>query len=643
MNLTKIKFLICILIPFIISCTSRNTRNASKQNEGTGNELTELNSRLSKGWNTWNTRSVLSHVLLPDFFAINLQLISHQSGDTLKEALIGREGYVSNEIVIPGPHAYDGSYTELTVEWQGIRARVQSTAENDELFLLISPLQYSPGDTLLIYPQMLWNRKGKIRIREYRISAVTPSKTIELTIAGGHSVPTDGNIKLSMGEPIAISSDASKSTREIEQIMHDAGRKFSARESDYPKATELYSAMQTVLAWNLIYEPTYDRVIAPVGRTWNVGWEGWILFDWDTYFAAYMFSLDNKENAYANAIAITNEITEKGFIPNFGSARCTSEDRSQPPVGSFVVKEIYRKYREKWFLKEVFDELLRWNRWWPENRNVDGYLCFGSDPYEHGKLPAWLEKGIGTKKGAKWESGMDNSPMFDDAVFDSISHRMMQADVGLMSLYIWDCRNLSEIAAILGKKEIVQELSERALKYSKKLETLWNEDFGLYLNKDLVTGKFSHRLSPTLFYPLLTKVPDQKKAERMIKEHFYNPDEFWGEFIMPSIARNDSAYKDNIYWRGRIWAPLNFLVYLGMRNYELPDAKRDLVEKSKNLLLKSWLSERHVYENYNAENGRGDDSKMSDKFYHWGALLGFISLMEEGYVPSPELPVKDEK
>jgi putative isomerase len=129
----------------------------------------------------------------------------------------------------------------------------------------------------------------------------------------------------------------------------------------------------------------------------------------------------------------------------------------------------------------------------------------------------------------------------------------------------------------------------------------------------------------------------------MIKEHFYNPGEFWGEFIMPSIARNDTAYKDNIYWRGRIWAPLNFLVYLGMRNYDLPNAKRDLVEKSKNLLLKSWQGERHVYENYNADNGRGDDSKMSDKFYHWGALLGFISLMEEGYVPSPELPLNNKE
>jgi len=370
-----------------------------------------------------------------------------------------------------------------------------------------------------------------------------------------------------------------------------------------------------------------------------VGWEGWVLFDWDAYFAAYMFSLDNREHAYANAIAITNEITENGFIPNFGSARCTSEDRSQPPVGSFVISEIYRRYRERWLLQEVFDKLLSWNRWWPENRDVDGYLCWGSDPYEHGPLPAWLEKGIGAKQGAKWESGLDNSPMYDEAVFDTTINRLMQADVGLMSFYILDCRSLSEIASVLGKTEIVEELTERAETYSEKLETLWNEEFGLYLNKDLVKGEFSYRLSPTLFYPLLVKVPSQEQAERMIHEHFYNPEEFWGEYIIPSIARNDAAYPDNIYWRGRIWAPLNFLVYLGIRNYDLPDAESDMVEKSSKLLLKSWLGERHVYENYSAETGRGDDAGMSDKFYHWGALLGFIGIIDEGYLPSHQLPI----
>ena len=122
-----------------------------------------------------------------------------------------------------------------------------------------------------------------------------------------------------------------------------------------------------------------------------------------------------------------------------------------------------------------------------------------------------------------------------------------------------------------------------------------------------------------------------------MKEHFYNPNEFWGEYILPSVARNDKAFKDNHYWRGRIWAPLNFLVYLGMRNYDIPDAKKDLVEKSKALLLKTWLSDRHVCENYHAETGLGGEANTwSDAFYHWGALLGFMDIMEKGYVPSPQ-------
>jgi neutral trehalase len=416
---------------------------------------------------------------------------------------------------------------------------------------------------------------------------------------------------------------------------------LASRKSQYPGAEDCYDAVQTVLAWNTIYDAGNHRVISPVARTWSVPSGGWVLFGWDTYFAACMFSIDNKDLAYANAFAITNEITKKGFIPNNSQPGHKSEDRTEPQVGSLMVREIYRKFHEKWFLQEVFDELLSWNRWRAANRDIDGYLVHGTDPYDYGNIKSRSATQSGKMKAAKWESGMDNSPMWDDAVFDTISHRMMLADVGLISLYIADCRSLSEIAAVLGKTDVEKELDERAAKYSEKLKTLWNDEFGLYLNKDLVTGKFSYRLSPTLFYPLLTKVPDQKQAERMMKEHFFNPEEFWGEFIMPTIARNDTAYKDNKYWRGRIWAPVNFLVYLGMRNYDLPDARKEMVEKSENLLLKSWLSERQVFENYNAETGRGDDAgSWSDEFYHWGALLGFINLMEKGYVPSPQLPLK---
>jgi hypothetical protein len=561
----------------------------------------EQNDDLADGWNTWNTYSVLSHVLLPEGLAINLQVQDGESGDILEDALIGRSAFDSMEHVTPGPRSYDGSYTELTLEWRNVHIQVQSASVDDDLYLLVTPIDTSPGDLLIVDPEIMWSRHGK---------------TVELVVNAGSFASTSTRIEVPLARVVTISTDAEKSVDEIADLVDSARADILQERSKYQGSADLFDAVHAALAWNVIYEPTNDRVITPVSRRWSVSWGGWILFEWDTYFAAYMHSLNNKELAYANVVAITHEITDRGFVPNFASSRNKSEDRSQLPVGSFVVREIYRKYREDWFVEEVFDELLTWNRWWVDNRDIDGYLVWGSDPYEHEELPEWLEEAIGEKQGSKWESGLDNSPMYDDATHDSESHRLLQADVGLMSAYILDCKSLSDLAGALGKNEIQAELIARARVYSDKLETLWNEEFGLYLNKDLVTGEFSYRLSPTLFYPLLAQVPDQHQAKRMIDEHYFNPDEFWG-----------------------IWAPMNFLVYLGMRNYDLPEARKDLVAKSSKLLLQSWLSEKHVYENYNAETGQGDDAGMSDKFYHWGALLGFIGLIEEGYIASPQLPL----
>ena len=630
----KISFLLFIL--FFILCDLVNAQNQSSQKETSTKEAKAMSKKLIQGWNTWNTRSVLSQVLLPESFSINLAIKDH-SGNILEETLIGRDHYGSKERVIPGPHAYDGSYTELEFEWHNIKLRVQSASVNNELYLLVSPLNVAQGDSLIITPRILWNRKGEIKIDPQMIVGNTPTKNIKVYVNGNNKTIFSNAIHTGLEKKISVTSGNSKSVQYVESTIKTAKLKFETERLKFEKSSEVYNAMQTVLAWTTIYDPNNNRIINPVSRTFS---PDWVLFGWDTYFAAYMLSLNNKQLAYANAIAITKEITAKGFIPNNSQYGHKSEDRSEPQVGSIVVREIYRKYQEKWFLKEVYNELLSWNRWRAANRDVDGYLVHGTDPYDYGNSKSRSATLSGKMKAAKWESGMDNSPMWDDATFDSLNHRMLMADVGLMSLYIADCHSLSEIADILGYTNDAKELTARAEKYSNKLETLWDDKFGLYLNKDLVTGKLSYRLTPTLFYPLLAKVPSLNQASRMMKEHFYNEKEFWGEFIMPSVARNDTAFNDNHYWRGRIWAPLNFLVYLGMRNYNLPDAKKDMVEKSKSLLLKTWISERHVCENYHAETGNGGEANTwSDAFYHWGALLGFMDIMEKGYVPTPQAPV----
>ena len=84
------------------------------------NEYQSLKNRLASGWNTWNTRSVLSQVLLPQGFALNLCLRSLSDGLYLKTALIGSED------IHPGLHAYDGSYTDLKITWKDRPFRIQT-------------------------------------------------------------------------------------------------------------------------------------------------------------------------------------------------------------------------------------------------------------------------------------------------------------------------------------------------------------------------------------------------------------------------------------------------------------------------------------------------------------------------------------
>jgi len=612
----------------------------------------ELKRRLARGWNTWNTRSVLSHVLLPEGFALNLCLKHLPGRAYLKEALIGRRGEDA-EVIIPGPHAYDGSYSSLQLTWNGLELQVQSAKQGEDLVLLVTPKVDPQNPALLVVEAgILWNREGFVTREVNELVGHFGKKTLRAyasgTLASDPYIPAQGPyLALRLDGEVGISTGKERSLEQVKEIIEQRKAEHSPRAERYGDLAEVYNAIQTCLAWDTVYEPEHERVVSPVSRVWNVHWGGFVLFDWDTFFAAYMASLDNKELAYANAIEILHEKTENGFVPNFGTVlNIKSRDRSQPPVGSLVFREIYRHYREKWLLEEVFNDLLVWNRWWPAHRDNQGLLAWGSDPYEPLLNAGFESVGVNERQGAAWESGLDNSPMYDDMPFDTEKHLMLLADAGLNGMYIMDCEALADLAQVLGKETEAQELRQRAETYRKALEGLWDEQSGIYCNKRMDTeaaaegaSPFSHRLSPTNFYPLLGRAATPEQAERMMKEHFYNPQEFWGEWILPTCTRDDPAYPDQDYWRGRIWGPTNFLVYLGLRNYEQSQARADLAEKSKALFLKNWREHGYVAENYHGDTGEGGETYNSDRYYHWGGLLGFMALIEAGFVEGWEKPL----
>ena len=586
-----------------------------------------LNKKLARGWNTWSYGSMLEHVLLPEGLSIKLhfrQAFIATPGDP--HLLLDKVSPDTTEIIKPLAHAFDGSYTALQINnWKGNSLLVESASDGDDLVLLITPTAKSDVQYQVeVHSGILWNMPGHTSRSGDQIKAHLPEKEITIsstqkTITTYHPYPNP-NVTIKGGETFAIYTGETRSLEEVRLIVATAKENYEASANRFGDLSSAYLAIQSVLAWNTIYDPEKNRVLSPVSRAWNEAWQGYVLFNWDTYLASLLFALDNKDLAYANAIAVTQYPNENGNIGHYQMADGTVSLMSQPPIGSMIIWKIYKKYRDKWFLEEVYQNLLTWNHWWLKNRMVGDYLTWGG----------W--KGANSQIAA-WESGLDNSPMYDDIPMVETENASLLnlADVGLNALYTADCQFLAKIAAALGDKASAKELNQRKEQFTELTASLWNEEEGIYLNKLLETNESSQKLSPSLFYPMIASVPSKTQADQLIEEHYKDEDEFYGDYIIPSIARNDPQF-DNIYWRGAIWPPMNFLVYLGLKNYD-QEIAAELANRSFDMFMTAWDKHNFVFENINSTHGPLEvkDQLMTDPYYHWGALMGIMKFMEEGY------------
>jgi len=604
-------------------------------------EYQAIKQRLARGWNTWNTRSVMSHTLLPEGFGLNLAFkqVKWLDEPYLREVLFGRDS--DDAHIRPGPHTLDGSYTRLDIQWQQLWARVESAHTGDDLVILVTPVTAQTLPVKMVVESALyWNSPGSLaKIADNQLRATLPARTVDVYATASHQedfyVQTQTPyLVLTLEQPVGLSTGTPRTVDEIRKLIEDAREALEQTAAAHDELAEAYIAVEAGIAWNLVYEPRFDRVVSTVGRLWNEEYGGYCLFGWDNFFLAYMTSLFSRDLAFANILEHLRGATDEGFIPNDNRGNGSkSFDRSQPPVGAIMVREVYKKNPERWLLEATFDDLLAWNRWWMKRRLNGGLLSYGSHEAEN----PFLEPATRTKRTAGYESGMDDSPMYEGVPFNKEKNTLELQDVGLTSLVIADSLALEEMAEVLGREAEAAELRERVATLSRNLEQLWDEERGFYLNRRTDTGQLSHRHSPTLFYPLLAGVPDSERAQRMVTDHLLNPEEFWGDWVIPSIARNDPAFEKQRYWKGAVWPPLNFLTYLSLRQAWFRDEAAELASKSLALLLTEWQRQGYVSENYSAITGTGDDQRLSsDRFHSWGALLGIMAFVESGEMPAPE-------
>jgi len=266
----------------------------------------------------------------------------------LPNVQIGLRGK-DEEDVVPGPHTWDGSYTELRFTWRGHEVLLQTAHDGEDLVMLATPgaPKTSVLPSLIISAGILWNRPGGAAKSGDHIEFTNGSRRIPVYWTGAEQAPV--SIALAtpyfaaqFQKPIGVSTGRPRTVGQIRAVL----------DRQRPPSTGVPRAVETVMGWDTIYDPSQARVISPVSRLWSTGWGGYVLFEWDTFFAATLAAVGDRDLAYANAIEILREATPAGLVPNYARpGGWKSFDRSESPVGAVTVLNIYRRFHDAWFLR----------------------------------------------------------------------------------------------------------------------------------------------------------------------------------------------------------------------------------------------------------------------------------------------------
>ena len=222
------------------------------------------------------------------------------------------------------------------------------------------------------------------------------------------------------------------------------------------------------------------------------------------------------------------------------------------------------------FLEEVYPPLKRWNAWWFDNNDEDSDRII---QYNH-----------------PYSSGLDDSPLWDKGM------PVESPDINTYLSIQMD--SLGKIAQLLGKEAEARNWQERSQAIVVRMvEHMWDDDLGFF--HALHRGNPIGVLTPFNLLPLWTgKLPKQIR-DRLI-QHLTNPEEFWGEFRIPSVAYNDPKHEPETMWRGPIWVNINYFFIEALRKNGEHLLANELTKKTLDLISTS----PGITEYYSSKTGK---------------------------------------
>ncbi|CAN7483893.1 MGH1-like glycoside hydrolase domain-containing protein [Bosea sp. LjRoot237] len=346
----------------------------------------------------------------------------------------------------------------------------------------------------------------------------------------------------------------------------------------------------------------------PTDRLYPFQW------NWDSAFVAMGWATFDEERAWRELERLVEGQWDDGMVPHI-VFHAPSDDYfpgpdvwrtrhsvptsgiTQPPVFATALRHVFESARgpdAQARAARLYRCALASHDWWDRARDPEGT-----------GLVAILHP---------WESGMDNSPAWDEAMARltlqpmtpirrrDISHigaEMRPRDedyhrfIALVDLYaglgwepaaMWAASpfKLVDVAtnAILHKAEedlLVlagqfgsdaerSRIAERMARRAAAFAGLWNQDRRIYQALDLGTGTKVDASTSAGLLPLFAGIPDAHQAAELAAEL-----ENWlarAPYPVPSTSPLDPRFEPKRYWRGPVWAVVNFMIAEGFARYE---------------------------------------------------------------------------
>lgn len=324
------------------------------------------------------------------------------------------------------------------------------------------------------------------------------------------------------------------------------------------------------------------------------------VWNWDACFHSLAFRHVDPELARGQLRAMLACQLPDGMIPDavYDDAIVSAIDHpiaatvTKPPIMAWAALKVHQVAPDRAFLEEIYVPLVRWNAWWL-NMNDDD--ADGLAQYSH-----------------PYSSGLDDSPLWQ--------YGLPVESPDLNTYLAVQMAALAAIAAILGMEgEAAMWRRHAAAMVTRMIADFWDEEAGLFWATN-EQGPI-RVVTPFSLYPLWTGRLPRPMVDRLLA-HLTNPGEFWGQRVVPSVARSDPHYEPRTMWRGPIWANVNYILIEALRAAGQPEPARELRRRTLELIL----AQPGMFEYYDPETG--EPPATAAAAFGWTAAV-FIDLAIE--------------